>query len=243
MFKVPIIMITGIGRSGTKFLSLLLNTAKNGKIYHETKGVDMTFFSKSYYDENMPFYLDRFQIMQNRMEEFPNHIYGEVNGQLRYWGNGLKIITPYYYQLVRDGRDVIRSLANRDPEIFSIHDKKETGKIHPLNNTSWEKDWNDFDQFSRLCWQWQDCTLRLHQQEFPFIRLEDILKGFESLQPLLKQTGLNLTYYDWKLSHLKKINATKEDSYFPHWKDWTEKQTKRFEEICGKAMRTFGYEI
>jgi len=92
----PNFLITGFGRTGTKFLAETLNQSKQWTVYHEPRGNDMFNFS-ALRDINYTY--------NNSM------YYGEVNSYLRYMWNMLPI--PNVIFLQRDPKDIILSTANR----------------------------------------------------------------------------------------------------------------------------------
>lgn len=96
-------IITGFGRSGTTFLSELLNDITNFTVKHEPRGssdesnkADKSYYRNIYADISKPNYL-------------------EVNSYLRFWINEIKK-THEVIILARNPLDIYLSVCNRKPE-------------------------------------------------------------------------------------------------------------------------------
>lgn len=94
-------LITGYGRSGTKFLSTVLNKSKEWNIQHEPRKK-----------------LDEIQFIQNNKKYssyltnyFKKNKYGEVNSYLRYWYKDINLNKKVL--LIRNPYNVFLSMANR----------------------------------------------------------------------------------------------------------------------------------
>jgi len=83
--------ITGMGRSGTKFLAGLLNRAVGWTVEHEPH--------------------PGFQSLQEVVKRFDKSNYGEVNSYLRY--QILSIPVSFRAVILRDPRDIFHSMYNR----------------------------------------------------------------------------------------------------------------------------------
>jgi hypothetical protein len=167
-----------------------------------------------------------------------------------------------FIHLVRDGRKVVSSfyhkftdvmyhnqsvkilrewLANRDVLMEPPPEKKYWRPLPSLGE-KYFKEFNDFSQFQRLCYYWQDCNISIHNslktipegQKFTF-KLEDVVHDATVLENFLAIFGLD--YEEKYLDVLKKpVNVSIPQNYM-----LTEQERAEFNEIAGDAMRLFGY--
>lgn len=98
------IMVTGYGRSGTKYLSQILNKSKKWSIYHEPRGdVDQQYTYRSSLEQRL--YNEQLQYV------FQFQHYGEVNSYLRFWPFIHDL--PQKFLLLRNPADIFLSICNR----------------------------------------------------------------------------------------------------------------------------------
>jgi hypothetical protein len=96
-------LITGFGRSGTKFLSTLMNKSKIWKVAHEPNGGVVT---------------------KDNLLRFNDDYYGEVNSMMRHHFNNITVGKKGV--IIRNPKDIYMSLLNRnknDLEIFKTLDE------------------------------------------------------------------------------------------------------------------------
>lgn len=97
MEQIKTFLITGFGRSGTKFLSEVMNKSQKWTVKHEARG-----------DEDMR----RIQPTHSLLQDFSQDYYGEVNSYLRYeW---MEAPVDKYGFIRRDPRALVLSAANRN---------------------------------------------------------------------------------------------------------------------------------
>lgn len=112
MSKQDNFIITGYGRSGTKYLSQVLSTSKQWDIHHEPR-LDA---DERYKDDNYSY-----NILQPIFDK--NNMYGEVNSYLRFHYKRLK---PAICGIIlRKPTDIYLSVCNRKPvnkHVNYIHD-------------------------------------------------------------------------------------------------------------------------
>jgi hypothetical protein len=93
-------LISGYGRSGTKFLSSIMNTSKKWTVLHEPRGS----FEEDQYWNNKP-------IPEKVKSDFNRNYYGEVNSRLRFYFKELNVSKKGI--IIREPKDIILSVCNR----------------------------------------------------------------------------------------------------------------------------------
>lgn len=236
--------VTGNGRSGTVFLADLLSKSENGWIFHEYPSLDRKGFVNAYLGQKelIP---ERLKLIEDRKKQQPDMIYGEVNSYLRYQIPFLRTFTSEVFHLVRNGKDVIRSMVNRNPQSFTDQDTQGTKRIFPYGDDPYVSKWSSMDRFERLCWFWQYSILKMCKEKVPIIQFEQVLTSYEYLrEKLLIPTGVVLDFDVWDSERdviKNETNPFKKE--FPSYEDWSEKQKDSFSFICGKAMDLIGYDV
>lgn len=95
-------LISGFGRSGTKFLSTIMNKSKTWTVKHEPRGVK---------DEQYGRLKNKNYLNEIQLNFTPN--YGEVNSYLRYYFKD--IVTDNKALLLRNPKKILLSVCNRKP--------------------------------------------------------------------------------------------------------------------------------
>lgn len=233
--------IVGMGRSGTRFLSNLLNEVPKCTAYHETPSDRHALVDAYWNPDKAKKYLDsRERLAAARIIRSRCQIYGEVNSYLRHHVDALQVRwQPTILHLVRDGRSVVRSLMNRTS--FSPADKNHTGRLSPRPDDPLADQWPDMDRFARVCWYWAYTNQYLLERKLSIVRLEDIISSYDQfVQQVLQPLDIDLPLAIWNEEVLKPRNVSK-DTSFTAWEDWTREQKRQFEAICGAVMSDLGY--
>jgi hypothetical protein len=243
--KWDFFFILGMGRSGTTFLASFLNRAKGAYVFHEPAFEDFNAHVKAFYSpEAAEKYIQKFRKKEIylRMHHINAGIYGEVNSSLRRHAGAIKNAFPRatVLHLVRDGRDVVRSLMSRrmmtpkDP--FSI-------RIHPTKSDAWSERWRAMDRFSRICWYWQVENSYLRATIPKMVQFEKILSNYEYFRnEILELCHIHVEKTDWENAVVSPRNTTSRFG-MPRWDKWTPDQKKIFTNICGDEMAKCGYEF
>ncbi len=255
--------ITSLGRSGTKFLSNLLNQLDHVICLHEPFNEDYINLKLSYFNcdslvlksqlEKRFLNVDN-QLKSNKYCKF----YGEVNSLLRYntkWledNLGAKIV-----HITRNPKKVVPSIYSRT--IF-----KKTNRnleIIPLNSDKFSKDWHNMSRFEKICWYWTHTNNYLFENVDVFFRFEDLISDYEKFVELLNY--LELPVIDeslWKKEIIKPKNTSKKSVFkksmrlalqfknpkvklLGNYEKWDNDMKKKFELICYNTMKKFDYEI
>tara|TARA_R100000951_G_C2642578_1_gene181469 strand:- start:889 stop:1491 length:603 start_codon:yes stop_codon:yes gene_type:complete len=94
-------LITGFGRSGTNFLSNIMNSSPTWEVLHEPRGAN----DEISYKTNKP-YPSQISTDFNTKEK-----YGEVNSYLRFWFHQVPVSKKGI--ILRNPKHIIKSVANR----------------------------------------------------------------------------------------------------------------------------------
>jgi len=224
--------ITGMGRSGSMFLANLLNKCEGGKVLHEPviKREQIEHLKAFKNEEASLNYISHFRkkiILDNAKGlEF----YGEVNSYLRNHVPALKKVFPEakLLHLVRDGRDVVRSICCRNT--FKENDKTTIG-VEP------EGGWKKESRFEKICWYWVESNDRVSKHIDKYINLEKIISDWDYFKTnILDYLGLKMSRKLWEDLKAVRINKNK-----TNYDKWTEDQKNIFNVMCEKTMEKFGY--
>lgn len=252
MNKTEYIFITGFGRSGTTFLSHLLSACDEAQSYHEYVGnrefeLLSWYLGKTYskpYLENQ-----KIKIEQNKKS---NGKFIDVNGAYRNCVDELdEVFKPTkIFHLVRDPRDVVRSLFTR----------RDDRKVHfvPKNEDD-IKWWLNADKFDQICWNWNTETKALLKKDLDILHFEKIIGDYDYFKnELLEKVGLSMDFNTWKNLVSVKKNKTKPklhrylyakvkgkqfiEERLPMYDNWSDDKKKVFNDICENTMLKLGYE-
>lgn len=247
------VFATGLGRSGTKFLTNLLSNVKNVHAVHEYVG-NREFWLLSWYLPGNVYATPYLTRAKNQIEkEFDSGLFIDVNGylqncvpELHATFNPIKI-----YHFVRDPREVVRSLYTR----------RDDSDIHLIPKTRAEVEkWIDGNKFTQICWNWANTTEQLLKENTELILFEKIKSDFDYCnEKVLVPLNVNLSKADWEKAVSTKVNSTKPLWYrwvysnlkkkklmkdeLPAYSKWEASQKRQFAEICGDTMRKCGYDL
>ncbi len=240
-----IFFLLGIGRSGSLFLTELLNKSENVITYHEPVRLDFFAYLQAYFDEfDAENYINSFRQYEifYRNKHITEMIYGEVNSILRRHAPAIKTIIPSVklIHLIRDGRDVVRSMMSR--RTFTIKDPI-TSSIHPKEDSPWFERWKIMSRFEKLCWYWSIENQYLRKEINKTVHFEKLISDYTYFEEnLAGNLNIEIPKNVWVDSIYKPKNIT---HYYkiPHWRDWSYPMKKTFEVICGGEMDKNGYTL
>ncbi len=240
-----VFFILGMGRSGTQFLSNLLNRAPKTCVVHEPLALDFAAYVRAYYSETEAYrfiHEYRQKEMYLRLNNMDIANYGEVNSLLRRHIESLRAIFPSatYIHLVRDGRDVVRSMMSRD--LFQPQHPI-TRLIKPKEHDCWSKEWSEMNRFEKLCWFWQIESRYVRERTNKTVQFERLIADYEYFNDhLLQPLQLTLSKNLWLQIVDNPQNRTHNYS-IPYWSDWNTDRQQSFTRICGNEMEASGYPI
>ncbi|MBI2966768.1 MAG: hypothetical protein HYY40_03010 [Bacteroidetes bacterium] len=236
-------LVLSTGRTGTMWLTDLLSNAAGACVMHEPVPEEQIANVRAFRDKDFARnYLINFRLreMALRCRLTLSSVYGEVNPALKYFAPLFRefIPTVKIIHVIRDGRDVVRSVFSRDP--FTEKDKRNylppQECIDPLQ-------WNYMDRFEKICWVWSYENGFLRENSDLSVKFEDIILSYEKFNDsIASPLNLKIPYEIWQKSVPNPRNRT-EDYSIGKWEDWSELQKNKFIQWCGEQMKTHGYTI
>ena len=243
------VFITGMGRSGTKFLCSLLKLDTKIKVFHEEIGNREYWLLSWYLGES---YQNIF--LNNAKENFEQlketSIVVDVNSYLQNSAVTLEkvFINNEIFHLVRDPRKVI-------PSVFTRRDDYRVHKI-PKNSEDISM-WLQMNKLQQVCYNWVQTTNSLMETNAKLIKFEDITSNYNYLKEnVLNPIGANISYEQFENFRKIKINRTRGWFYrylyamykrktfvneFANFEDFSDEQKEIFFDICGPTMIKLGY--
>ena len=240
-----IFFILAMGRSGTNFFSQLLVKSKNAYIVHEPIRSDFKAYKEAFFSEKKAFkYFKTYRKKEIYLRAKPKNmeVYGEVNSVIRRHCIAIKKIFPKanIYHLVRDGRDVVRSMMARKT---MTNEDPITKSIKPTEVNPWYDKWVSMNRFEKLCWYWDVENRYLHENIDTIIHFEKLISDYQYFNKnLLSPLNLEIPKEKWEKEVKSPKNITKKHA-IPHWNDWDAEKLESFNKICGETMKNLGYEI
>jgi hypothetical protein len=246
------VFITGMGRSGTKFLASVLSRSKQSIAFHEKIG-NREFWLLSWYLDKESYTIPFLQKEKLKIESNTGaKLFIDVNSGLQNSVAAIREVFPTarIFHLVRDPRKVVPSIFNRRSE-KRVH-------LIPKTREGFEK-WMEYDKLEQVCWNWNDNTQRLLQEHCDLVIFEKLIQDFDYFRSQLtdrigisdisestwnevKNAKVNSTrpkWYRFLYSHLKKKDFVSE--HLPEFESWDEPQKKILYDICGETMKQLGY--
>ena len=238
--------ILAMGRSGTMFLSRLLNKSDNALVYHEPVEGDILAYINSFHNENKSLsYIKNFRKKEIylRIKNKQIKCYGEVNSRLRRHCFALKknFDKAILLHLVRNGKDVVSSIMNR--WAFTPTDVGTYKVIAPPPNDPYHSKWPSMSRFEQVCWYWQVDNAYLRRHISNHIKFELLLSDYDCfVERVLEPLSLRISYAVWQKMVEKPVNVSFKTT-FPKWSEWDRSLKEKFVRICGDEMVANGYDI
>lgn len=236
-----VFFVLALGRSGTTFLANLLNAADESKVFHEAIPEDYQACAEAFTDKRASLnyiqaFRRRYMYLVLRGSEVKT--YGEVNGLLRNHVEALEQSFPgvRMLHLIRDGRDVVRSMMAR-----SVYTEEDWHAPTPPKQDPLRGEWHKLSRFEKICWYWADTNRRLSDKLSEYARFEDVLQNYEYFRNRVAgRLGLTIDYQTWCRAVRKPKNPTS-NHVLPEWPLWSSEQKDSFRVLCGEVMRDFDY--
>lgn len=234
----------GVFRSGTTFLADFLNRhAKHAVVQHEANVNDYWYYTKAMHSESeAATYATEYRKAEIyfRTNTLDFDVYGEINPFLRRHCAAMKLAFPEakQFQIVRDPRNVLRSLMSRE-----LFDRKDPmgHVIFPPKEDPYSEKWNSMSRFEKLCWLWAADNRFIRKNTHHTILFEKLRKDFDYFDShVLKFLDLEMNPDDWHSEINTVYNSTPRYT-FPKYPEWTAEQKRQFETICGEEMAVYGY--
>ncbi|MFW5681242.1 MAG: sulfotransferase [Pseudomonadota bacterium] len=238
-----VFFVVGHGRSGTQFLADLLDRAANATVAHEPCVADIYAAQRGRVE---PAFADAYvrDYRRHRIQAWaaaarPRR-YGEVNSRLRHFIEPLRRSFPEapILRLVRDGRDVVRSMLARDRWMIDVLVAR-ASQLHI--DDPFVEELAEMDDFARACWYWRYDTLRLAAKIPTFVRFEEFVRDPDYVMAnIVVPLGLDLEPAVVQREIKAPKNSTQQH-VVGGWNDWATTQRATFWRLCGDVMEQHGY--
>lgn len=242
--------VTGMGRSGTKFLSAMLALDKNICSHHEYFG-NREYWLLSWYLGNTyakPFL--EYQIQQKK-GNFNKDLFIDVNSYLSSSVETLNEVfdNPHIFHLVRNPKKVV-------PSIMTRRDDKRTHKI-PKTELDIKK-WVGMSKLEQVCTNWVQTTENLLNSNTTLLKFESLTTDYDYVKnTLLEPLGIDIPKDKYEVFKTKKINKTRGELFrflYAKYKgknfvaenftfdDLSNQEKTIFYDICGNTMAKLNYD-
>lgn len=242
--------VTGMGRSGTKFLSGLLALDKSIHSYHEYFG-NREYWLLSWYLGDI--YSNGFLKHQLRRDEhkFDKELFIDVNSYLANSIESLNVVfdEPQVFHLVRHPKKVIPSIMTR----------RDDGRMHQVPKTDLEiKKWINMSKLEQVCTNWVQTTEKLLSTNTTLLKFENLTTDYTYVNnQLLEPLKIDIPKDVYEKFKTKKINKTRGKIYrylYAKYKsknfvsdnfsfdDLSKEEKAAFYAICGSTMAKLNYE-
>lgn len=242
---VNIFFIFSLGRSGTQIFSRILNNDPRATVVHEPLTRDFLEYARTF-NENYSCdeYIECFRkkYIQNIISNQNIKVYGEVNSVLRRHAAALMSIIPNVtgLYLIRDGRDVVRSMMARGSMTNSLW---YYSKITPQIGDPYFNEWHNMSQFEKCCWVWASENAILYKQFGQAMKFELLLNDYEYFKSnVLDALGLNISKELWQKERLIKSENRTKKFLCESYENWPSTWKDFFWKICGDMMLKNGYD-
>lgn len=238
-----VFFILSMGRSGTKFLASLIDSARSIGSIHEFYP-DYLFYQAFFRSAKASdYYIKHLRMPYIYMKNSRRDIdtYGEVNSVLRRNAHSLKKFMPHakILHLVRNPKDVVRSMMNR--KTMRWYDGV-TKFVRPPRGDMYYDKWPEMDRFERICWYWRSENDYIREYADRTVKFEDMLTDYDYFNNTMSMiTGHTIDKAVW-MDKVKKPKNVSASYSFPEYDKWNKAQKDAFTKICSKEMRIYGYE-
>jgi len=223
--------VTGMGRSGTKWLAdLLKHTPSRVRVMHEPLGPkDKNWYGRVYRNPALGPEWMWYRRRRMNTDHTRGLAWGEVNSYLRYAAHDLRVEFPGVpvAGLVRDGRFVVRSLMRME-----IYDRRHP----PVPMPTWAE-----TPFLKCCHYWADTYRLLVAWGVPIYRLEDLNADYAEVEVLCEKLGIDPPPKNmWREKQHRPLNTTE-----PQMERlaWSRDKCEAFRRIAGDMQHRFGYPV
>ena len=253
------VFILSTGRSGSKFITHLLNYSSNITAYHEPRPTLLYFSNFAYHNQN------EIKILANMingarmelvMEVFiKDKIYVESNQCLTFFAPVIANLfkKSKLIHLIRHPGDFVRSAVrkgwHKNDSIW------ESGRVKKAD----ENRWAGMDQIERLSWLWnttntyiEDFKKKINHQRSQTIKFEELVENTQTIKKLLKFTGGEKIKKE-KITEMqtKKFNeleihpdeppTMKKMINFPQYNNWDDKMKYKLKVNVEKLALSYDY--
>ncbi len=236
----------GLFRSGTTFLAnFLAKVTPDAVILHEANVDDYWYYHSALQSETeAEKYVSMFRLAEiyYRMHNRREGLYGEISPFLRRHCKALQKQLPRakFFHLVRDGRNVVRSIMSR--EILGRTDP--LGHLtYPPPDDPYATRWKEMSRFEKVCWLWQCDNRYLRENIGLTLQFEKLITDYDYFKTRLSDPiGFGIPRATWQ-EYTRRIGNPTQVFRMDHWSGWSDSEREIFRNICGEEMLACGYEF
>ena len=263
--------IIGCARSGTTACAKILSISTNSKVFVEQQPK----LCKEARDQYKKKITNPIKTIKNAKEYYIKSvtekglIYGDKNpNYLLFVPYMEELWKPKFIFLVRDGRDVVRSMMDWHDicggNIYGMKEDEECSDIVSFDQDWWDysrlrpnggepyyAEWKNLSRFEKCSWYWNEFNTQmfkhvssLDKKRWRLININTVkVSDFEKIFNFLGLNGFNPEKIDKMIT--ARINSpmdrTNMSNKFPNWRSWSDEQNKIFNKHAEKMMLTLGY--
>lgn len=249
------VFITGMGRSGTKFLGHILGAAQGSDADHE-RIANRAFTIHSWYLQDAVYAVPYLQRVRNELEQSDggnDRVFIDVNGHLRHATDALEEVFPecQILHLVRDPRSVV-------PSIYLRRNERDA-QIMPHDREALEW-WLDASVFEQIAWDWAMTTQTLLDKQYPVLQFERLLKDYAYFdEQVLQSLDLKMPEANWQARKERRVNKTRSavtrklyakvtgrnisTEVLRPFAEWPLEQRQSLVKLCDAAAQGVGYTL
>lgn len=266
-----IFFIIGAFRSGTTAIAKIFDLAPNAAVHIE-QPPKLSREARDLYDGRLT---NPVEVLKKSKQ---NHIAAVLKKGLIYGDKNANYLPfiPYLLEIwncktaliIRDGRDVVRSMLEWEQVInsqfYKRHEDSNEFPLKPVEDDYWDYSlirpkpdnpyydkWKQMSHFEKLCWYWANYNRHMltlasmfTKDKYKIIYIDRMNSShIKDLYSFLNLSGFNEKQVD-KLIRLK-INTSVQRgevrNQIPSWRDWSDDWLKKFEKIAAPTMKKLGY--
>ena len=266
-----VFFLIGAPRSGTTALARILGLASNAEVFIE-QSPKLRFESRALLKSELPNSKDL--LFQKKNSYIVKTLrkgkkYGDKNPCYLPFINGLfKNWDSKVLFLIRDGRDVLRSLMNwhhlYKPNIFSMKEDSDFSDLVLPEDDLWDYSrlrpnpgdkifpfWKSMSRFQKIAWYWSNFNSfaigllsEIESSRWLIVNVSDI--SVERIREIYDFLGLKGFAPEIIKNMLNaRINSlydkVKKEDIYPNWANWPVQQINEFEKLAGEMMIRLGY--
>ncbi len=264
--------IIGCARSGTTAIAKILGRCENVEVGIELLP-NLCIESRNLYQNNLKINPKTVltEARKNQIQQVNNKgkIFADKNvNYLPFIPHMSKLWNPKYLFVIRDGKDVVRSLMDwhslsrgnifgrKEDDITSKVVKPEQdwwdySRIRPLVGETYYDEWPNLSRFEKCSWYWNKYNLELLKQmdSIPDEKKMTIKLSSSNVDEILEVMNF-LNLKPLKIEEInfllkKRINSSKDrfniEENFPRKLNWSNDLNLKFEKFAGKLYEELGF--
>ncbi len=260
------VFVLSTGRTGTSFLTLLLNKSKEVSVFHSPEKLLFNSKSELSYQSKIVYgHYSRNGInvegneligqiyLSNRLELLYNcYRFGktfiETNNRISFFAPALFHLFPKakFIFVHRHPGDFVRSGIRRS--WYTLTDPQSESRIYPSDSDVCFEKWGDFSQLERISWLWNSTNKFILEFLGKLPRSQVFTFNFSSLNPSTMRELLTFI----KISDLspdiieKQIEIPRNvqrKNIYPEYPNWDRKDKELLGAICGELCDELGHKL